>query len=651
MSPDKWRLDLAEDVAIQRPDRADVTPRGRKARALLALLASEPGQQLNREAAIGLLWSDRGREQGLASLRQCLGELRLACAPVLDISHTRIALLTDRLTIAVAPGDRQLLAGLQRLDPTFDRWLCALRDRARTTAQHPPEALGTGLPAAPSIAGREVRWPAAVIAAGALAAAAVIIGRATVPAAQRAAAPPSIFVRTLAAGAGDDWAKGASDTVALKMIGMMPQAGATRVVAGRQPDVPNATSDPGDWVVESEVRRQPAPGIMIRIVSGSGTLLWSKIFTVHGGDITRLENDVTAATGSLVNCAAGAPLASRSDQSSMLLLAACDSLDGLDGWDADGSLPALRRFAEQAPDEAFPHALLGTGLAMAAATAQPPRDDQQRAAASAQLARAARLNDRVGLIDLGRSLLLPGSAPLRERETILARGLAIEPQNPFLNLEMADFLASVGRSDAAVDFARRALSNDPGRLRITSALAQYLAQAGQPRAALKLLDQARDSYSANPMLSSARFTILMRGGYPAAARAMLEPTSGVPDFIEPAEQEAMRRQSYAIEMPEGPEARQIASDLIAAAAADPATAGRPVLVLANLGRIDDAVRIALHDTVVTNVFFRPSSHALLTDRRFPQIARRQGLWAYWESTGHWPDVCREAHLAWRCGRH
>src|SRR3954465_5135013 len=56
----------------------DLTPRGRKARALLAILALTPTRRRSRPALQDKLWSDRGPEQGAASLRQTLTEIRRA---------------------------------------------------------------------------------------------------------------------------------------------------------------------------------------------------------------------------------------------------------------------------------------------------------------------------------------------------------------------------------------------------------------------------------------------------------------------------------------------------------------------------------------------------------------------------------------------
>ena len=121
----------------------DLTPRTRKARALLAFLALN-GRSTARARLADLLWSDRGEEQAKSSLRQALFELRhLDEAGVLsgigrddiELSQQRVttdlALITDAarrddhqtlatMLLAAEPG---LLTDLDGLDPEFDAWL------------------------------------------------------------------------------------------------------------------------------------------------------------------------------------------------------------------------------------------------------------------------------------------------------------------------------------------------------------------------------------------------------------------------------------------------------------------------------------------------------------------------------------------------
>lgn len=624
-----------------------MTPRGRKARALLAVVVTHAERQIDREALVGLLWSDRAPQQGRASLRQCLVELRTACAPLLNITPNIVGLMSDQIEVLTTSGEKELLSGLNHIDPAFDRWLVALREQDqpadRSKVGITPDATSRVLPGLLRYSRRlvVVTVTCLLCAAGAFLAAHFL---------QSASghAPPSVLVRSFKAVSRDQWAGVAADRLADDIVARMPQVEATREAEGTLENARSSAIKASDWVVEGEVRAQPSPSVQARIVSREGTTLWSRVFDAPISRPGKLEGDVAAAVATLITCAAGSPMRSHADAATAILLAACDAIGGPEGWTGEGSLPALRRFAEAVPDDALPHALLGTALAMAAVDAPEPLAGQERSEANSELAQATRIDRSTGMIYLGRSFLVPRSAPLQERETLLLRGLKVDPNNAYLNLYMADFLAGVGRNDAAASFARRALAMDPARPEFISETAQLLAQGGRPRMALQMLDKADEEYSASRILTGARFTILLRGGDPAGARAVMDRASMVPGFIEPAEQASIRDQSYAIERPHGKAAEEIARDLVAKAAADPGTASRPVLVLANLGRTNAAIDIALRETLVINVLFRPSSRGLLMDRRFPMVAKRQGLWTYWQSTRRWPDICREPQLPWRC---
>lgn len=117
----------------------DRTPRGAKARALLALLARTPGHRRPRRWLEARLWSDRGQEQASGSLRQALTELRKALGPLADrLTSDRdcVALsgfgsdLADPAAAreALARG-REFLEGVDILDPGFNLWLAEERQR------------------------------------------------------------------------------------------------------------------------------------------------------------------------------------------------------------------------------------------------------------------------------------------------------------------------------------------------------------------------------------------------------------------------------------------------------------------------------------------------------------------------------------------
>jgi len=134
---------------------ADITPRIRKSRAVLAVLALAAPRPVLRDELAALLWSRRDRDQGRASLRQCVHELQTLLAgcnqPVLEADRNLLLLRTEAVWIDVRAGAisiQPLLNDLQGLDPAFDSWLAMERRRVGRAAAavaesgliHPSEA-------------------------------------------------------------------------------------------------------------------------------------------------------------------------------------------------------------------------------------------------------------------------------------------------------------------------------------------------------------------------------------------------------------------------------------------------------------------------------------------------------------------------------
>lgn len=118
----------------------DRTPRGAKARGLIALLCRTPGHRRPRRWLEGKLWSDRGAEQASGSLRQSLTEVRRALGPLaahLDSDRDCVALTgvtvdleeAPELALQVLDQGREFLEGLDVMDPAFALWLTDERQR------------------------------------------------------------------------------------------------------------------------------------------------------------------------------------------------------------------------------------------------------------------------------------------------------------------------------------------------------------------------------------------------------------------------------------------------------------------------------------------------------------------------------------------
>lgn len=129
----------------------DFTPRGAKARALLALLCRTPGHRRPRRWLEGRLWSDRGQEQASGSLRQALSELRKTLGPLADhltCDRDCVALADFTTDLMQDPAaarkaldlGREFLEGIDVVDPAFNQWLAEERQRVAE------QVAGAGLP-------------------------------------------------------------------------------------------------------------------------------------------------------------------------------------------------------------------------------------------------------------------------------------------------------------------------------------------------------------------------------------------------------------------------------------------------------------------------------------------------------------------------
>ncbi|WP_309664053.1 tetratricopeptide repeat protein [Tabrizicola sp.] len=112
----------------------DCTPRGAKARAILAMLCQTPDRRRARRWLEARLWSDRGAEQASGSLRQALMEIRKALGAEADrleadrdsvrISGVVTDLEQDRDAAAQAlQSGREFLEGIDIIDQAFEDWL------------------------------------------------------------------------------------------------------------------------------------------------------------------------------------------------------------------------------------------------------------------------------------------------------------------------------------------------------------------------------------------------------------------------------------------------------------------------------------------------------------------------------------------------
>ncbi len=157
------RLRLIGQMEAWTLSSESVLPIGRKTRGLLAVVALSAPRPALRGRLAELLWSRRPEEQARASLRQeihrLLDSLSLAGPDILTVTRDHLTLRPGAAWVDVAqvmrasvaqPAalklvDGELLEDLDGVDPSFDMWLTAERERLRDRARGLAEDLLRGL--------------------------------------------------------------------------------------------------------------------------------------------------------------------------------------------------------------------------------------------------------------------------------------------------------------------------------------------------------------------------------------------------------------------------------------------------------------------------------------------------------------------------
>jgi hypothetical protein len=141
----RFQLRLFGPLELIAPNGDDIAPRGRRARAIIAILAIAGGKPLERAVLQDKLWSGRPQLQGRDSLKKALAEIRQAlglyASALLVESGSLVALNTSLVDMDLVedtaggwPQRQEFLAGIDIPDPEFEDWLRLMR----TTERLPP---------------------------------------------------------------------------------------------------------------------------------------------------------------------------------------------------------------------------------------------------------------------------------------------------------------------------------------------------------------------------------------------------------------------------------------------------------------------------------------------------------------------------------
>ncbi len=407
-----------------------------------------------------------------------------------------------------------------------------------------------------------------------------------------------------------------------------------------------------DFVVHGQVSATHDPATLgVRVETRNGLLLWSETREASHDDLAAAAAAIATRLGMVMTCALNGPRGiKRAPEVLAALMNACDKIDpARPNYDNEDMLVATRRFVARAPGDPVAHAMLGMGLVLTSEEMPPSVARAALIESERELKRAIELDPRAGTAWLGLGTGLLFRHEFARAEAMYAHGLAVEPDEQFLNSFMSELLSEVGRTEEALVYARRAVAISPAALALTANLAERLAWSGEPRAAIDILDAADAAHPKSALLVGSRLSILIRTGDLAGARALLDRAARIPGLMESAQEAQLRRLIETAEHPDNPKAQALAREAVEQAKAQPGVSYIWALTLASLGRTDAALTLAERFPVASAFFAMPQPNPMLLSPRFPAAARRAGLWDYWVSTGHWPDICRDPKLQWKCG--
>ncbi len=311
-----------------------------------------------------------------------------------------------------------------------------------------------------------------------------------------------------------------------------------------------------------------------------------------------------------------------------------------------------RKVVAASPDFSWGHSGVAA-MEMFELREEPARQggDALRADARLEAKRALALEPHNGEAWMALAYLVP---PLdwRGREALVIQGIAADPSfEPIVLLE-GRLLWFVGRGHDALPWFRRAHAVDPLRVGDSRTLALGLASEGRLAESQAVVAQMEVQWPDHPATSDARFWTHVIAGATDDVLTQAIDTAARPKESNQTAVDAWRAALKASALNNAVARADAVKEVTNAANTGSLSHGEALTLLAMLGDLDGAFTEAeLYEPVDPSAppyLFLPMTAAMRSDRRFMPLARKLGLVAYWRTSGHWPDFCREPGLPYDC---
>ena len=380
--------------------------------------------------------------------------------------------------------------------------------------------------------------------------------------------------------------------------------------------------------------------------------LWTLSLEGKSSQLVDMRQQAVASLGSVLSCLGEVETQpTRIGRDAIgLFLNGCGKFSDIYESAPDQDIVSLfRQLTQRAPDFAPGWAYLAL-VEIRSWPSTPPQEHHQLVlSARAELKRARELNPTLPVVFAADASLpehVLGSGLL-----ILDEGLKLHPDNALLRQARSSSLAIVGRIRESIDEARKAMELDPLSATKRSTYALALAYAGRTDAAFKVLSEAEAIWPGSTALEDARYRLDLRYGNPKNALRLLRERgagdlTGKPDtawvkFLEARIDPTPTKIEAAVEEFRARNRKSCCD-------------WGYMQVLGTFNRADEAFRVLETEQAIDaysgtpDAFFRIHMRPIYSDPRFMRVARRLGLLSFWQTSGRWPDLCRDPNLHYDC---
>lgn len=469
--------------------------------------------------------------------------------------------------------------------------------------------------------------------------------------------------RTLADGVSEEILYAVSRLSGLKVIG------STSSFAFRGRDKPRAAKAlNATHVLDGSVRRTDD---RVRIAATlteaeSGVLLWSERYDRDLGDTFAVQEEIAAEIAKALEVALGEAKRVRAPT---LTPALSDSYFEARELLRSGAIPciqaaaaALDRIVREAPDFARAWAALASAKLETLRLSRTDRarlSDDAREAAERALGADPSMGEAYAVL-----AALEGEffGRWREREALIEKALAAEPNTPHLLFRHGQFLVSIGRVSEGYAQQARAFELDPLDP-LLAAFHGYNVWSKQSKDdGRAILEAAAQRYPDNVFVWYMRLnTSALDGDFTKAEALRADGARLIPGLKDSASYRAGERMQQLMMQPSPEAFMQLGHDFAQIAEAEPAAALDLATALSVLGFTGPALAIfgdaldnpdawragALETTrphigYETALLFIGETIQLRMNPEFPQLCTRLGLSRYWRETDLWPDCVTEA---------